>query len=147
MSSEPKVVDSPTGWVNKHIQDYVETDGANGQVFAGVPALLITTKGRKTGTLHRTALYYGEDNGRYVIVASKGGSPAHPAWFLNLEANPDVELQVGAEHFPARARVAEGEERSRLWKMMAAIFPNYDSYQASTEREIPIVVLERASAS
>jgi deazaflavin-dependent oxidoreductase (nitroreductase family) len=147
MSYEPKVVDSPTGWVNKHIQDYVETDGAKGQVFSGVPALLITTKGRKTGTLHRTALYYGEDDGRYIIVASKGGSPAHPAWFLNLEANPDVELQVGPEIFPAHARVASGDDRTRLWKMMAAIFPNYDAYQASTEREIPIVVLERSSAS
>ena len=143
MSSEPKVVDSPTGWVNKHIQDYVETDGAKGQIFAGVPALLVTTKGRKTGTLHRTALYYGEDDGRYVIVGSQGGAPKHPAWFLNLEANPDVELQIGPEIFPARARVAAGDERTRLWKMMAAIFPNYNTYQASTEREIPIVVLER----
>jgi deazaflavin-dependent oxidoreductase (nitroreductase family) len=77
-----------------------------------------------------------------VIVGSTGGAPAHPSWYLNLVANPEVTVQVGAETFTARARTASGSERQRLWSMMAAIFQNYDAYQAKTEREIPVVVLD-----
>lgn len=142
MSTE-QVADSPTGWVKDHIERYVASEGEDGHFWNGVPTLLLTTRGRKSGKLRRTALIYGEDDGRYVIVASYGGSPSHPVWYLNLEADPEVHLQVGSETFTARARTAIGEERSRLWQTMASIFPNYDAYQTKTDREIPVVVLER----
>jgi deazaflavin-dependent oxidoreductase (nitroreductase family) len=92
------------------------------------------------------ALLFGEDEGRYVVVASKGGAPRHPHWYLNLTADPDVHVQIEGDRFAARARTTEGEERERLWRLMAAIWPPYDEYQARTDREIPVVVLERVGA-
>lgn len=142
MSTE-QLTDSPTGWVKDHIDRYVASEGEDGHFWNGVPTLLLTTRGRKSGKLRRTALIYGEDDGRYVIVASKGGAPAHPVWYLNLEANPEVYLQVGDETFTARARTATGEERARLWQVMAGVWPAYDDYKAKTDREIPVVVLDR----
>ncbi len=127
---------------DEHVRRYRETDGEVGHIWNGVPCLLLTTTGRRTGEKRTAPLIYGEDGGRYLVVASKGGAPQHPAWYLNLDANPDVELQVGAEVFPARARTAEGEERERLWPVITAIWPAYDDYQAKTDREIPVVVLE-----
>jgi deazaflavin-dependent oxidoreductase (nitroreductase family) len=138
------VIDSPTGWVSDHIRRYVESDGADGHLHAGVTALLLTTRGRSSGVLRRTALYYGMDDGRYLLVASKGGSPTHPAWYLNLAANPEVTLQVGAEVFAARARTAGPAERPALWEKMAAIFPRYNLYQEQAGREIPVVIVERS---
>ncbi|MDI5981081.1 nitroreductase family deazaflavin-dependent oxidoreductase [Amycolatopsis magusensis] len=135
--------DSPTKWVAQHVQRYVETGGEQGGVFHGVPALLLTTRGRKSGRLRRTALYYGEDDGRYVVVASNGGAAKHPAWYLNLTAEPEVTVQVGADEFTALAQSAEGAEWDRLWEMMADIFPTYRSYRTKTDREIPLVVLTR----
>ena len=126
------------------MRQYVESDGRNGQRFNGHDALLITTRGRRTGTLRRTALFYGRDGERYLLVASNGGSRTHPAWYLNLSADPRVEVQVGAERFSANARTANADERPAMWAAMAAIFPLYDQYQAKAEREIPVVVLERA---
>src|SRR6478609_8326943 len=141
MASEKEVTDSPTGWVNKHIREYVESNGERGQFQKGMPpSLLLTTTGRKTGILRRTGLFYGEDDGRYVIVASKGGANDHPAWYLNLVGDPEVEVQVGSDIFPARARVAEGEERTRLWNQMSASFPMYETFQSKTTREIPVVI-------
>jgi deazaflavin-dependent oxidoreductase (nitroreductase family) len=109
-----------------------------------VPTLLLTTVGRRSGTPRRTALIYGRDGDRYVVVGSVGGSDRHAAWYLNLVANPDVRLQVGADRFAARARPASPEEKPRLWKLMTAIWPSFDSYQAKTKRVIPVVVVERA---
>jgi proline iminopeptidase len=88
-------------------------------------------------------LIYGETGGKYVVVASKGGAPTHPGWYLNLVAQPAVEVQVAADRFRATARTVTGDERSRLWQTMAAIYPPYNAYQAKTQREIPVVVLER----
>jgi deazaflavin-dependent oxidoreductase (nitroreductase family) len=136
-------VDSPTEWVAGHIKKYVETDGEEGHVWNGVPTLLLTTIGRKSGQARRSALIYGKDGDRYVIVGSRGGAPTHPQWFLNLRDNPEVELQVGAERFRARAQITSGEERQRLFEMMAGVFPNYREYAEKTAREIPVVVLER----
>jgi deazaflavin-dependent oxidoreductase (nitroreductase family) len=137
-----QVVDSPREWVNKHIQRYVATGGADGHEWKpGVPTLLLTTRGRKSGVLRRTALIYGRDGDAYVVVASQGGLPRHPGWYFNLDADPDVHVQVGAAEFDARARTATGEERARLWREMAAIWPSYDDYQKKTDREIPVVVL------
>ena len=143
MDKQDEIHDSPTGWVAKHIHDYVETDGETGHSWRGVPTLLLTTLGRKSGLKRRTALIYGTDGDDYVIVASRGGHDQHPAWYLNLVDNPDVEVQVGADKCSARAHTANAEEKARLWPMMASIWPDYDNYQAKTEREIPVVVLER----
>jgi deazaflavin-dependent oxidoreductase (nitroreductase family) len=143
MSSQDEVSDSPTRWVAQHIRRYVETDGAKGHQWRGVQTLLLTTRGRKTGRLRRTALIYGRDGDRYLVVASNGGSKKHPSWYLNLADNPEVELQVGAERFVARALPAPPEERARLWPSMTSIWPEYDKYQAKTERDIPLVILER----
>ncbi|NYH42334.1 deazaflavin-dependent oxidoreductase (nitroreductase family) [Micromonospora jinlongensis] len=138
------IEDSPVGWVAKHIQRYVETDGADGGTYQGVPSLLLTTRGRRTGALRRTALMYGRDGDNHLLVASNGGADKHPAWYLNLSADPAVEIQVGAERFAGRARTATGEERARLWPVMTKVFPTYERYQKGTNREIPLVVIERA---
>lgn len=143
MGLSEKPIDSPVGWVAEHTREYIETDGEQGHIWRGVPTLALTTVGRKSGEPRRTMLIYGEDNDNYVIVASRGGAPTHPLWYLNLVEQPEVELQVKADRFRARARTASGEERSRLWKAMAEIWPAYNDYQTKTEREIPIVVLER----
>jgi deazaflavin-dependent oxidoreductase (nitroreductase family) len=140
-TSQPK--DSPVEWVGDHIRQYVDSDGTDGYEWRGTTILLLTTTGRKTGTQHRTALIYRADGDNFVIVASKGGAPQHPAWYLNLQANPDVRLQVKDEEFAGRARVAEGAERERLWKLMVEVWPDYDNYQTKTDREIPVVVIER----
>lgn len=143
MSSQEEVSDSPTRWVAQHIRRYVETDGAKGHRWRGVETLLLTTRGRKTGRLRRTALIYGRDGDRYLVVASNGGSRKHPSWYLNVADNPEVELQVGAERFDARALPVTPAERAELWPVMTSIWPEYDKYQAKTERDIPLVILER----
>ncbi|MGH2641384.1 MAG: nitroreductase family deazaflavin-dependent oxidoreductase [Actinomycetota bacterium] len=139
------VTESPTGWVAKHVRRYVESEGKRGHRWNGVDTLLLTTRGRSTGTLRRTALIYGEDRGRYIVVASNGGSKAHPHWYQNLVADPQVFLQVGADRFEARASTATARSRPRLWLLMVSIWPEYDRYQTRTAREIPVVILERTS--
>jgi deazaflavin-dependent oxidoreductase (nitroreductase family) len=129
----------------EHVRRYLETDGAVGHEWNGVPTLVLTTTGRKSGQQRRSAMIYGQHGDAFVVIASQGGAPVHPNWYLNLEAEPSVELQVGAEHFAARARTAEGEERERLWALMASIWPNFNVYQTRTDRRIPVVVLERES--
>jgi deazaflavin-dependent oxidoreductase (nitroreductase family) len=141
MAEHEEVHDSPETWVSEHIRNYVETDGKKGHDRYGVPNLLLTTRGRKSGLLRRTALIYGKDGDNYVIVASNGGSPDHPLWYLNLVANPEVEVQVNADKFTAVAHTASAEEKAHLWKVMCEIFPTYNRYQKGTEREIPVVVL------
>jgi deazaflavin-dependent oxidoreductase (nitroreductase family) len=136
--------DNPTGWVSSHIAEYVETEGQKGHRWRGVDTLLVITKGRKTGKLRRTALIYGIDGSNYVVVGSRGGHRNHPAWYLNLVADPHVRIQVGSDHFDAVARTAADGERARLWEKMSAIWPPYDDYQKKTDREIPIVVIEPA---
>lgn len=140
-TGEP-IHDSPDGWVREHIEDYVTSDGQKGHHWRGMTTLLLTTRGRKSGLLRRTALIYGRDGDNYLIVASNGGSAEHPLWYLNLAADPRVELQVGPDRFAARARTATPEEKARLWPVMAAIFPTYDRYEKKTRRDIPLVILE-----
>lgn len=138
-------------WTVEHVKRYRETGGADGHIWKGwdgkgnFPCLLLTTAGRKSGEARTTPLIYGRDGDDYVIIASQGGRPDHPAWYLNLTDNPSVEVQVQAEVFKATARTAGPADRDRLWKMMAAIYPPYDTYQAkaAASREIPVVVLSR----
>jgi deazaflavin-dependent oxidoreductase (nitroreductase family) len=144
MTLEQEPIDNARDWVAEHVRRYVETDGADGHLWRGVPTLVLTTLGRRSGQARRLALIYGTDGDRYVVVASKGGAPQHPDWYLNIEAHPEVLVQVRADRFRATARTATPEERARLWPQMAAIWPAYDEYQAKTERAIPIVILERS---
>jgi len=129
----------------EHVRRYLETDGEVGYRWRNdAPILILTTTGRKSGEPRLRPLIFGADDDRYVIVASQGGKPTHPDWYLNLSADPDVQVQVKGDRFPARARTAEGDERERLWRQMTQIWPAYDDYQQRTEREIPVVVLEPA---
>ena len=135
---------STTLFGDEHVRRYEETDGEVGHVWKeGSTILLLTTTGRKTGEHRTTPLIYGLEGGNPVIVASKGGAPEHPGWYRNLAKTPEVEVQILGDTFAARARVAEGEERERLWRMMNGIWRYYDDYQTRTDREIPVVVLER----
>jgi len=128
----------------EHVQRYRETDGAEGHIWReGSTVLLLTTTGLKTGEKSTTPLIYDLDGDSPVIVASKGGAPENPGWYRNLLKNPEVEVQIKGETFRARARTAEGGERERLWRLMNEMWPHYAEYQEKTDREIPVVVLER----
>jgi len=130
----------------QHVDRYRATDGQEGYRWKrDTTILLLDTVGRKSGEKRTQPLIYRDVDGKPTIVASKGGAPSHPAWFLNLRDNPEVEVQIKGDRFRARPRIAEGEERERLWKAMTEVWPAYDSYQAKTDREIPVVVLERAA--
>lgn len=137
------------GWQKHHVEVYLASDGAEGHVIdfgrPGVPkveCLLLQTTGRKSKAPQTTPLIYGRDGNRFVIVASKGGAPDHPAWFLNLRETPELRFQVANKKYRGRARITSGVERERLFRMMAGLYPPYDDYQAKTAREIPVVVLE-----
>jgi deazaflavin-dependent oxidoreductase (nitroreductase family) len=136
-------IDPEEGWVADHVRQYVASDGAEGHHWQpGVPTLLLTTRGRKSGTARRTALIYGEEGGEYIVMASYGGAPAHPDWYVNLAADPEVVIQVGSDVMPATARTATADERDRLWAVMTAIWPDYDEYATKTTREIPLVAIK-----
>ena len=129
---------------NDIIEEFRANGGKVGGMFEGAPMLLLTTTGARSGQPRVSPLVYSTDGDRMVIIASKGGAPTNPDWFHNLRANPAVTLEVGTETIPARATVAEGGERQRLWDQMVAQMPGFDDYRRSTTREIPVVVLERA---
>lgn len=129
----------------EHVRRYRETGGEVGHDWRrGSKILLLTTKGRRTGKQVTKPLIYEESGDGYVVIASKGGAPEHPDWYRNLVDEPQVEVQVKDDVFAARARTATGEERQRLWELAARQWPGYDEYQQKTDREIPVVVLERA---
>jgi deazaflavin-dependent oxidoreductase (nitroreductase family) len=127
----------------EHVRRYVETDGREGHEWNGTPVLILTTTGRRSGQQRSAPLIYGQHGEDYLVVASKGGADDPPAWYLNLQANPDVGVQVLADKFPARARTATAQEKPALWRLMTEIWPDYDNYQRKTERSIPVVILER----
>jgi len=127
----------------EHVRVYRETGGERGYHWRGTTILLLSTTGRTSGERRTTPLIHRSDGERWVIVASKGGAPEHPAWFENILADPDVEIEVKDELIPVRASVADGDERSRLWQLMNEVWPSYDEYQARTDREIPVVILSR----
>ena len=137
-------------WIKEHVSLYLE-DGEAGHLWDAslgggegmLTTLLLTTTGRKSGKqLILPLIYRPTGTGSYCVIASKGGAPAHPAWFLNLEAEPRVHLQVATEKFDAVARVAEGDEREQLWDLMVDYYAPYTEYQAATDRQIPVVVLD-----
>ena len=141
MSGE--VLDNPTGWVADHIRRYVESGGTRGHRFKGNDVLLLTTRGRRTGNLRRTALYYVRDDERYVLVATAVRGGGDPSWYLNLLHNPAVVLQVRSEVFAAIATRATAGERPRLWELMVSVVPKYVSYEKKAGRDLPVVVVER----
>lgn len=128
----------------EHVERYRATDGEEGHEWQGAKTLLLTTTGRKSGEQRTMPLIYAPYGDAFTIVASKGGSDAPPAWYLNLLDDPEVEVQVKGDRFSARARTASAEEKPAMWRTMTAEWPAYDDYQRNTEREIPIVVLERS---
>jgi deazaflavin-dependent oxidoreductase (nitroreductase family) len=129
----------------EHIERYEATDGEEGYEWRnGTTILLLHTRGRKTGKDVTSPLIFREYNGDYLIVASKGGAPEAPDWFLNLQQNPEVTVQIKGDKFTAKARTATAEEKPAMWKHMTEVWPDYDAYQKKTDREIPVVVLERA---
>ena len=148
--TEITIPDSLPPWVKDHIELYLADgeaahlwDASLGGGEGMLTTLLLTTKGRKSGKqLVIPLIYRPTGDGGYCVIASKGGAPSHPAWYLNLVAEPEVRVKVANEEFKALARVAEGEERRRLWNAMVEYYAPYTDYQASTERQIPVVVLD-----
>lgn len=149
--SEPNKPTELPSWIKDHMSRYVATNGADGYMWDAslgggkgfVPTLLLTTTGRKSGKALTLPLIFGRAGSDYVVVASKGGAPAHPSWYLNLDANPLVQVQVKADKFAARAHTADAKERAVLWPMMVEIYGPYAHYQTKTDRQIPVVVLRR----
>jgi deazaflavin-dependent oxidoreductase (nitroreductase family) len=147
--STPLKIDFPA-FIKDHVARYLATNGEDGYLWDAklgggkgtVPTLLLTTTGRKSGRALTLPLIFGKSGRNYVVVASKGGAPDHPSWYLNLEANPDVEVQVKADKFKALARTATDPERAALWRQMVEIYGPYEKYQTWTQRQIPVVVLE-----
>jgi deazaflavin-dependent oxidoreductase (nitroreductase family) len=129
----------------EHVERYEATDGAEGYEWQnGTTILLLHTKGNKTGKERVHPLIFREWNGEYLIVASKGGDPQPPTWYLNLEANPEVTVQIKGDKFVAKARTATPAEKPAMWQHMVEAWPDYSNYQKKTDRNIPVVVLERA---
>ena len=124
-----------------HVAAYRETGGETGYLWNGVPTLLLTVTGRQSGQARTSALIFGQDGDDFLVVASMGGAPTHPQWYKNLLATPSAEIQVKAEVTPVVARTATADEKPRLWEIMREVWPNYDTYQERTEREIPVVIL------
>ena len=142
-------------WITEHLRIYRDSGGAEGHLFDSsvggglglVPSLLLTTVGQRSGEKRTSPLFYGTAGEAYVVVGSKGGADTQPGWYLNLLANPAVEVQVARERFIARARIATGKEREQLWEQMAQLYPPYREYRKKTRREIPVVVLEKQPTS
>ncbi|HEY3263102.1 MAG TPA: nitroreductase family deazaflavin-dependent oxidoreductase [Pseudonocardiaceae bacterium] len=128
----------------QHVERYQATDGEEGFLWRnGTHILILTTTGRRTGEQHSTPLIFREHGDDYLVVASRGGSDQPPAWYLNLQANPTVGVQIKGDRFTARARTATPGEKPPLWREMTEVWPDYDTYQHRTDRQIPVVVLER----
>jgi deazaflavin-dependent oxidoreductase (nitroreductase family) len=136
-------------WVQDQVELYERTDGAQGNTFqdTGLPIVIVTNRGAVSGNLHKTPVMRVEHDGRYAVVASRGGAPEHPRWYYNIRANPLVELQDGANKQDMTAREVAGDERAQWWDRAVAAYPPYDEYQRNTERVIPVFVLERVDPS
>jgi proline iminopeptidase len=149
--AEAKLAPKLPDWMVEHANRYLASGGTDGHIYRvtqpgrpdlTVPSLLLTTTGRRSGEKFVFPLFYGKAGDSYFVIASKGGAPQHPGWYQNIQANPDVEVQVGTRKMRARARTATGAERARLWAEALQFWPPYADYQRQTEREIPVVVLD-----
>lgn len=137
---------SPSQWVREHVEEFERSGGTSANTMHGLPIIVLTSKGAKTGNVRKTPLMRVEHNGDYAVVASLGGAPKHPVWYYNLKAEPLVELQDGADKRDYLAREVEGEERERWWQRAVEAFPQYAEYQRKTDRPIPVFVLEPVSS-
>ena len=139
---------SPAGWVRDQVERYERSGGTDGTTLleSDLPVIIVTNRGAKSGKLRKTPLMRVEHDGRYAAVASMGGAPKHPVWYFNLRADPHVEVQDGAQRWDMVAREVTGEEKRAWWERAVAAFPNYAEYQAKTDREIPVFVLEPVAA-
>ena len=141
MSYEP----SPWGLIAGHVDRYLATDGVDGFEWEGAQCVILTTVGRRTGSLRRTPLIRIRDGERYLLVASMGGAPRHPSWYLNLVANPKATIQDRGERHEMLARTATPGEKAELWPIAVSQWPDYDDYQARTDRDLPLVICEQRS--
>lgn len=133
---------SPQEWVREQVEKYETSGGTEGTTMRGMPVVLLTTRGARTGLLRKTPLMRVEHDGRYAVVASQGGAPTHPQWYYNLRSDPHVMLQDGPSRWDMVAREVSGAERDQWWERAVAAFPDYAVYQTKTERLIPVLVLE-----
>ena len=133
---------SPAGWVREQVEKYEGSGGTDGTTLMGKPVIIVTNRGNKSGKVRKTPLMRVEHDGRYAAVASKGGAPEHPVWYHNLVADPHVEVRDGTETWDMTARLIAGDERAEWWARAVEAWPQYDDYQAKTDREIPVFVLE-----
>jgi deazaflavin-dependent oxidoreductase (nitroreductase family) len=133
---------SPSDWAADQAEKYEASGGTEANTMRGVPVVILTTKGRKTGKLRKSPLMRVEHDGKYAVIASKGGTPENPAWYENLVADPHVTLQDGSEAVDMIARTATGAEREEWWGYATAVWPDYDDYQTKTDRQIPVVLLD-----
>ncbi len=143
MTITGEYVPSPSDWVRKQVEEIERTGTTESVHIQNRPVVLLTMRGRKSGKVRKVPLMRVEHDGDFAAVASKGGAPEHPKWYRNLQAHPDIDLQVGTETWSARARELSGEEREQWWERCVAAFPPYAEYQTKTDRLIPVFVLER----
>jgi deazaflavin-dependent oxidoreductase (nitroreductase family) len=148
MTLEGEYEPSPSKWVRDQVEAYERSGGdeANALLDTGLPIIIVTTRGNKSGKLRKTPLMRVEHNGEYALVASQGGAPTHPVWYHNLKADPEaVTIQDGPEPFDARVREVEGDERAEWWERSVAAYPPYAEYQTKTDRQIPVFVATRGA--
>ncbi|WP_326769657.1 nitroreductase family deazaflavin-dependent oxidoreductase [Streptomyces sp. NBC_01591] len=136
---------SPEQWVRDQVELFESSGGTEGNTMRGMPVIVLTTRGARSGRIRKTPLMRVEHNGTYAVVASQGGAPKHPVWYHNIVADPRVELQDGPVRQDMNAREATGEEKDLWWQRAVKAFPDYADYQLKTERQIPVLVLEPAS--
>jgi len=145
MAVDGEYVASPWGWVRDQVEEYEESGGTTGTTLrdTGLPVVIVTNRGAKTGAVRKTPLMRVEHDGSYAAVASKGGAPEHPLWYYNLKKNPRVEVQDGPDKWEMTAREVSGDERAAWWERAVAAYPPYAEYQQRTDRLIPVFVLEK----
>ncbi len=136
---------SPSDWSRKQVEQYESSGGTEGTTLRGLPVIVLTTRGAKSGKIRKTPLMRVADGGRYAVVASLGGAPKHPVWYYNVKAEPRVELQDGPVKQDMLAREVTGDEKAKWWDVAVQAYPDYADYQRRTDREIPVFVLEPTS--
>ena len=149
MPLEGEYEPSPSQWVRDQVELYESSGGTKGTTLAdtGLPVILLTTVGAKSGKIRKTPLMRVEHDGVYAVVASQGGAPTHPVWYFNVQADPHVELQDGPRKWDLTAREVTGDEKAAWWERAVAAYPPYAEYQTKTDRQIPVFVLEPADGS